>query len=177
MGWFSPKPSRALQAELMKQANGALNILGIPLLHGVTNPAQGHEPLDLKQPETRTAIRDELVRIIQDFGLEGCKELEIGGARLIPLVMDESKSAITDAAVTSALAINSINIISRYYFEEYPEFEPLREMVNELSKTCCAGAAQTFGNDLPIEVIRTWPYFSRIFAQAKNSRLYSWPDV
>lgn len=177
MGWFTPKPGRTLQAELLKQATGAQNIFGIALHRKTTNPAKGQDPLDLTIKENRDAIRDELVRVIREYGLEGCREAEIGGARLIPITMDKSKPPITDAAVCGALAINSINLIARTYFEDYPQYKPLHDMVNNLAKTCCTGAAQTIGSDLPSEVVRTWPYFSRIFAEAKNSDTWLWPDV
>jgi hypothetical protein len=91
-----------------------------------------------------------------EYRLEACKEAEIG-ERLIPLVMDQSKSSITDAAVASALAINSINGIARIHYEDYPQYQPLYDMVNNLAKTCCSGAAQTIGPNLPVEVVKTWP--------------------
>lgn len=177
MGWFTPKPDRTLQAELLKQANGALSIFGAALQQKTNNPAKGQDPLDLTIEENRTAIRDELIRIITDFGLEGCKEAEIGGARLIPIVSDKSKPPITDAAVCCALAINSINLIARTYYEDYPQYKPLQEMVDNLAKTCGPGAAQTIGPDLPSEAVRTWPYFSRIFSEMKNSNRWLWPDA
>jgi hypothetical protein len=155
MRLFARKPSRALVAEFVKQANGVLNIFGYALQQKTTNPAAGDDALDLTVEENRDAIRDELVRIIREYRLEGCKEAEIGGVRLIPLVMDQSKSSITDAAVANALAINSINAITRAYYEDYPQYQPLYDMVDSLAKTCCSGAAQTIGPNLPVEVVKT----------------------
>lgn len=179
MGLFTRKPSRGHQAELVKQANSALQIFGHALQFKETIPAAGAEDdaLDLTTKENRDAIRDELVRIIQEYGLEGCKEAEIGGARLVPLALDQGKPALTDAAVASAVAINSMNLIARTYYEEYPEYQPLHEMVDNLAKLGCTGAAQTIGPDLPPEVVRTWPYFSRIFAEAKRADTWLWPDA
>ena len=48
-------------------------------------------------------------------------------------------------------------------------------MVDNLAKTCCSGAAQTIGSDLPPEIVRTWPYFSKIFAEAKSANTWLWP--
>jgi hypothetical protein len=179
MGLFTRKPDRGLKAELEKQAVGALNIFGHALQMKKTNAPAGkeHEAIDLTIEENRDAIRNEIVRVIHDYGLEGCKESEIGGARLMPIVMDQSKSPITDAAVCSALAINSINLITRNYYENFPDYKPLHDMVDKLAKTCCTGAAQTIGSNLPYEVVRTWPYFSRIFSEAKISLIWLWPDV
>lgn len=179
MGLFTRKPSRTLQAEFVKQANHVMNIFGHALKLKTTNPASGKEDdaLDLTVKENRDVILDELVHIVHEYKLEGCKEAEIGGARLIPLVMDESRSAITDAALNSALAINTINLIARAYYQDYPQYEPLFEMVDNLAETCCTGAAQTIGPDLPAEVVRTWPHFSRIFEETKRSDTWLWPDV
>lgn len=179
MRLFARKPSRALEAEFVKQAKGVLCIFGCALQLKTTNPAadKGDDALDLTVKDNRDSIRDELVRIIREHGLEGCNEAEIGGARLIPLVVDKSKSAITHAAVDSALAINSLNLVTRAYYEDYPKHQPLYDMVNNLAKTCCTGAAQTIGPNLPGEVMRTWPYFSRIFEETKRSDTWLWPDV
>ena len=163
----------------MSDAQGALNIFGCAVEHRRTNPAKGNEDavIDLTLKENRDAIRQKLVHIIHQYGLEGCNETEIGAVRLIPLVKDKSKSPITDAALRGALAINSINFIARTYYEDFPHYRPLYEMMDNLAKTCCAGAAQTIGADLPPDIIRTWPYFSKIFAEAKTANTWLWPDV
>jgi hypothetical protein len=179
MGLFSRKPDRGLQAELAKQANGARNLLGYALIHKETNPPAGVEgaALDLTIKENRDAVRDELVRLIREHQLSGCTEAEIGGVRLVPLAMMQPKAPVEDAAVCSAIAINSVNMITRVYYEQYPKYRPLYEMVDSLAKICCTGAAQTVGPDLPPEVVRTWPYFSQIFEEAKQSLTWLWPDV
>ena len=66
---------------------------------------------------------------------------------------------------------------ARVYYEQYPKYRPLYEMVDSLAKTCCTGAAQTVGPDLPPEVVKTWPHFSQIFEEAKQSLTWLWPDV
>lgn len=179
MGLFTRKPNRALQAEFMKQANQALVMFGYALEFKKTIPRDGmeHEALDLTTKKNRDAIRDKLVHLIREHQLSGCTEAEIGGVRLVPLAMKHSKPPIEDAALCSALAINSINGITRAYYEIYPKYQPLFEMVDNLAKTCCTGAAQTIGPDLPLEVVETWPYFSRIFEEAKQADTWLWPDV
>ncbi len=179
MGLFTRKPNRALQAEFIKQATNTVNWFGCALRDKETNPRAGMEDaaVDLTIQDNRDAIRDELVRLIRQHQLPGCTEAEISGIRLLPLAMEQSRTPIEDAALCSALAINSINLITRAYYEDYPKHRPLFEMVNNLAKTCCPGAAQTIGPDLPPEVVQTWPYFSRIFAEAKQSNTWSWPDV
>lgn len=91
--------------------------------------------------------------------------------------MDQSKSSVTDAAVVCAASINSINGITRVYYQDYPKYKPLYDMVDSLAKTCCSGAAQTIGPNLPVEVVKTWPYFSRIFEDVKRAAVWMWPDV
>ncbi len=179
MGLFTRKPNRALQAEFIKQANHTLNLFGYALRFKKTIPPAGMEDaaLDLTIKENREGIGDELVDLIREHQLSGCTEAEIGGTRLIPLAMDQSKPPLKDAALCSALAINSINLITRVYYEDYPKYRPLYEMVDNLAKMGCTGAAQTIGPDLPPEVVDTWPYFARIFAEAKQSNTLLWPDV
>ena len=179
MGLFTRKPSRGLSKDLIKHANGAMNILGYALTTKKTNSRAQNpdEVLDLTAQENRDAIRSELVRIVREFRLEGCTEVEIDSDRLMPVIRDESVSAITDAAVASVLAINSINLITRLYYEKYPSYQPLFEMVDNLAKMGCTGAAQTIGEDLPPTVAKTWPYFARIFEEAKRSGTPLWPCV
>jgi hypothetical protein len=179
MGFFSKKPNRALQAEFIKQANNAVNWFGTALQSKKTSSLTGMDDstLDLTVKGNRDAIREGLVHLIREHGLTGCTEGEIGGRRLVPLAMQQTRSPLEDAALCSALAINSINLITRLYYEDYPKYQPLYEMVNNLAKTCCTGAAQTIGADLPPEVVETWPYFSRIFEEAKHSNTFLWPDV
>lgn len=179
MGFFSKKPDRALQGELIKQANNAMNWFGFALRFQKTNPPAGMEDsaIDLTVKTNRDAIKREIVRLISECGLMGCTEGEIGGKRLLPLAQKPSRLPIEDVALCSALAINSINLISRIYYEDYPKYQPLYDMVNNLAKTCCTGAAQTIGTDLPPEVVKTWPYFSQIFEDTKRSTNILWPEV
>jgi hypothetical protein len=151
MGLFSRKPDRGLEAELAKQASGARNLLGYALTHKKTNPPAGMEgaALDFTIKENRDAIRDELVRLIREHQLSGCTESEIGGVCLVPLAMTQPKAPVEDAALCSAIVINSVNMITSVYYEQYPNYRPLYEMVDSLAKTCCTGASQTVGPDLP----------------------------
>ena len=177
MGLFTRKPSRDLAAELTRQAASATAIFAYALKHKKSMPRDRwpDEGLDLTVRENRNAIRDELIRIILDYGLEGCPDKEIGGARLVPLASDQSSPTIIDVAVSCALAINTFNYITRLYYEEFPKFRPLYEMVDNFAKIGCSGGAQAIGTDLPPEVVRTWPYYARIFEQAKSANLPLWP--
>ena len=156
-----------------------MNWFGIALRFKKTNPRSGMEDtaLDLTIRENREAISKELVRLIREHNLAGCTEGEIACHRLEPLQRQEALSPIEDAALCSVVAINSINLITRLYYDVYPNYRPLLEMVDNLAKICCTGAAQTIGADLPPEVVETWPYFSRIFKEAKASNTLLWPDV
>ncbi len=179
MGLFSRRPDRGLEAELLKQGNHAMNWFGYALRFQKSNPRIGMEDqaVDLTAKQNRDAIRDELVRIIRRHRLSGCSESEINGSRLMPLVKEQSRSSIEDAALCSALTITSINFITRLYYQEYPRCRPMFEMVDNLAKICCTGAAQTIGPDLPPEVIETWPYFARIFEDTKRANAWLWPEV
>lgn len=181
MGWFTRKPSRALLAEFVEAAKTAFTIFRSAIEQKTTSPIKGkpHAVLQLTCEENRDAIRNELVRIIHDYGLEGCKEEEIGEVRLKPLSLELQQgkytAVITINALACAFGINNINWISRRYYEDFPQYKPLYEMVDNLAKTCCTGAAQTIGSNLPPEIVRTWPYFSKIFAEATNANTWLWP--
>jgi hypothetical protein len=179
MGIFSKKPDVELQRELIKQASNVTKWFGVALRYKKTFPPAGKEgsEIDLTIKQNREAIKRELVNLISAYGLIGCIEGEIGGKRLLPLAQKNSISPLEDAALCCALSFNSINLITRIFYEEYPKYQPLCDMVNNLAKICCTGAAQTIGADLPLEVVRTWPYFSKLFDDTRKSKLILWPDV
>jgi hypothetical protein len=165
----------------VEAAKTAFTIFRSAIEQKTTSPMKGkpHAVLQLTCEENRDAIRNELVRIIHDYGLEGCKEEEISEVRLKPLSLElqqaQSKPVITINALACAYGVNNINWIARSYYEDFPQYKPLYEMVDNLAKTCCTGAAQTIGSNLPPEIVRTWPYFSKIFAEAKNANTWLWP--
>ena len=179
MGLFGNKPHRAVEAELINHGNHAMRWFDMAVRYKEVRPPadRGGPALDLTDRETREAIRAELVRLITTQGLAGCSEREIDGTRLAPLAQQQGRSALQNAALVSALAINSVNLIARLHREDFPRYRPLARMVDDLSRTCCAGAAQTLGGDLPAEVVETWPYFSRLFEETKRSGGSTWPDV
>jgi hypothetical protein len=79
MGWFSRKPSRDLEALLIKHANGAVNIFGVALLQKKTNPPKGREDetVDLTVEKNRKEIRDELIKLIDKYGLKGKTDTQV----------------------------------------------------------------------------------------------------
>ena len=91
--------------------------------------------------------------------------------------LKEMESPLETTALVNAHAIHAIDCIAKVYYEDFPKYRPLLEMVNNLAKSCCPGVAQTIGPNLPPEVTDTWPHFSRIFEDARGSHLLTWPDV
>ena len=178
MGLFTKKPSTGMQQALTNQANAAMNIFGYALQHKATNP-QDDDPdssLDLEDEENRIAISEELSRIVRESGLEGSSEAQIGSTGLMAAAAKQPKSAVEDAALCAAVAINSINLIYRLYTDEFPKYKPMAEMVGALATSCCPGAAQMLGPDLPEEVVRTWPRFASLFNDTKASQPILWPQ-
>jgi hypothetical protein len=58
-----------------------------------------------------------------------------------------------------------VDMIARHYYDLYPQYKPLFEMVNQLAKICPTGVQVIFGDDLPVEVRRAFPHFSSLFEQ------------
>ncbi len=178
MGLFTRKPSRSLQAGLVKNAKFIALFSGFALQHQKTNPhkAYADQAIDLTQAENRNAIREELSRIIVHEGWSDMTSAQIL-SRQNTLASQVPSSTTEDAALITARLICSIDSITRIYYTDFPKYKPLQEMVNTLATTCCPGVAQTIGPDLPEEVLQVWPHFSQIFEDAKQSNLFIWPDV
>jgi hypothetical protein len=177
MGLFSKKPSRTMQQALLSQANTAVNVFGYALQHKATNPQDdsSDSSIDLEIAENRKTISAELSRLIDECGLAGCTEAEIGSARLMPAATKQPKTAIEDAVLLAAVSINSINLICRLQNDEFPKYRPMAEMVGTLATNCCPGAAQMLGPELSNEILETWPHFARLFDEAKASHSILWP--
>lgn len=177
MGLFSRKPSIDIQNALMNQANAAMNIFGHALQHKATIPQDDNpdSSIDLEVEENRMSISAELSRIVRECGLVGCSEAQIGSTGLMPFATKQPKSAVEDAALCAAVAINSINLIYRLQKDEFPKYKPMAEMVAALGANCCPGAAQMLGPDLPDDVVKTWPQFASLFSEIKASRPVLWP--
>lgn len=176
MGLFTRKPSRALQAEFVKRATQACQWFGYVLQFKKIAPRDGmeHEAIDLNIEENRCRVRAKVVDLIGEYQLS----TEGDGQRLIEMVKaNEYAPPIEDAAVATATCISMVNFIAKAYYEDYPKYKPLYEMVDNLAKICCSGAAQILGPELPAEISKAWPYFARIFMDAKRAHIWLWPDV
>jgi hypothetical protein len=178
MGFFSRKPDKELQAEFVKQATYAVTWFGHALRFKSTNPnkALKNEGLDLTDAKNRTAIHVGLIKLIQTHSLSGDPSSQ-STESLISLVKQTPTTVLDDAVVCTMLAIHAMNMTARFFYLEYPKYEPLREMVNHLAKIGCPGAAQTIGSTLPDEVVSGWPHFAQMFASAKEANLLLWPDT
>ncbi len=75
-------------------------------------------------------------------------------------------------ALHTAIAIGDVDAIAA-------AIDPLRagkaqvELLKDLTRHCCTGAAQMIGGDLPMEVEETWPAFAALFKRARRFKL--WP--
>ena len=177
MGFFSRRPSRELQAELIKQANYAVVWFGHALRFKSTNPSKllNNEKLDLNQATNRMAIRDGVVTLITSRSLSSDPAGQ--STDVLVSLIGESTSVLDDAVVCTLMAIHAMNSIARFYYEDFPKYEPLREMLDNLIKIACTGAAQTLGSTLPNEIARGWPHFATLFNTAKDANLLLWPDT
>jgi hypothetical protein len=177
MGFFSRRPDRDLEATLIKQANFAVVWFGHALRFKSTNPSRllNNEQLDLNDAANRTAIREGVVNLINTRALSG--DASGQSTDTIISLLGKSTSVLDDAVACTLMAIHAMNSIARFYYEDFPKYEPLREMLDNLAKTACTGAAQTLGSDLPGEIEQGWPHFSKLFNAAKDAGLLLWPDT
>jgi hypothetical protein len=133
------------------------------------NPALCGIELDLGVETTRDEIRRALVDLMHTVELRGRSQREICDR----LAETQAKRPLDRAAFHSARAMNGTNLIARLYVEDYPQHAGLRDLVQELTRTCGSGAAQLIGPFLPSDVFDTWRYFAQLFLDARRSSL--WP--
>lgn len=152
------------------QANYAVSWFAYTLILKKTHPIGGQE-IDVAVKENRDGIRESLCELIRERlgGSSAATEIE---ERL--LATGQSGEALAQAAHRSALAIHYIDAIAKAHADSKSRY--LREVVDDLVKNACTGAAQTIGPVLPLEVVETWPHFARLFERAKDSAVWP-PDV
>ena len=175
MGLFTRKPSRDLEAEFVKRATQVCQFFGYVLQFKKVAPRDGmeHEALDLNIEDNRSQIKARLVDLISEYQLGTAGDAQ----RLVEMAKAKYATPIENAAVCTATCIGMINLIAMAYYEDYPKYKPLYEMVDNLAKICCSGAAQILGSELPAEMSKAWPYFTRIFMDTKRAHILLWPDV
>jgi len=168
-----------MQATYIKCADLAMNVFGYALQKKTPNPPKNKfedHAIDLTVGDNRTAIRGEICRLVRDCHFTSATDGE-SMVRALKERISNAETSLEDAAAVSAMAIGAINVVARSYYQNFPKYRPLYEMLDNLAKFCCPGVAQMIGPDLPEEIVDTWPYFARMFSDAKESSLFMWPDV
>ncbi len=166
---FSHKPSREMQKSLGRQAELAARAFMYLYTHRACAPPDGKEKIDLSIDETRQSLVNSIIARIQSAGLEDANREE--RSKIINTMakedaanQDKISRELLDAGMLITI-MNSVNEITHQYYEVYPDFQPLFELVNNLAKLVPPGLAVIFGDDLPIEIRRSFPRLSVLFEQ------------
>ena len=168
-GLFSKKPDARTQQQYGRYGMQASQVCMYLFEHHACPPRDGHEEIDLTIDENRISLVKEIVENIVKLDLASA-----GDEEKSQLLKDMAQSALTspsnvtqtqeEAGMILAM-LNVVDMLGRHYYDLYPEYKPLFEMVNQLAKICPTGMQVIFGDDLPVEVRRAFPHFSSLFEQ------------
>ena len=168
-GLFSKKPDARTQEMYGRYGMQASQVCMYLFQHNACPPQDGAEKINLTNEKSRAELVAEIVGRIDQLGLfdaDGEHKSQI----LIDMVQADVSNAdnISTAQADAGMVLTTLNIIDmlgRHYYELYPEYKPMFEMINQLAKICPKGMQVIFGDDLPVEVRRAFPHFSSLFEQ------------
>ena len=144
MGFFTKRPSREMQATYIKGADLAMNVFGYALQKKTPNPPKNQfedHAIDLTVGDNRTAIRGEICRLVRDCHFTSATDGE-SMVRALKERISNAETSLEDAAAVSVAAIGAMDVVAASYYQIYPKYRPLYEMLDNLAKLCCPGAAQ-----------------------------------
>jgi hypothetical protein len=174
-GLFTKKPDARTQQMYGRQAAQASKVCMYLYQHQACPPPDGGENIDLGNNKNRLLLSNHIVTRIEQLDLAS-----LDGAGKSQAIMDMVQSDINKSSSASpsegdaGLIISILNVIdglARHYYELYPEYKPMFEMINQLAKICPVGMKVIFGDDLPVEVRRSFPHFSSLFEQNRANVL------
>jgi hypothetical protein len=168
-GLFAKKPDARTQEMYGRYAHQASQVCMYLFQYSACPPQDGQEKVDLTIEDNRTTLVEEIVSRIDLLGIAF-----VDGEERAEIFRDMAQSDVSNASSISVAKsdagmiltiLNIIDMLGRHYYELYPEYKPMLEMINELAKICPTGMQVIFGDDLPVEVRRSFPHFSSLFEQ------------
>lgn len=168
-GLFSPKPDARMQQVYVQRATQVTQVCMYLFENRACPPKDGEEEIDLNDEHNRNRLVIEIVGIIENLNLsdadgESISEILIEMAR--KEINDPDTVSLTQSNAGMLLTVlNMIDMLARHYYQIYPKYKPMLEMINQLAKICPTGMQIVFGDDLPVEVRRVFPHFSSLFEQ------------
>jgi hypothetical protein len=166
LGSLAKKPSAQEQHEYGRRAMQASQVCMYLFQHHACPPPDGMEKVDLNLEENRQSLAGAVVTLVHSLRLESLSSEQkaqaiVTMAQNLSLRADRLSRSENDA-IMLVTVINVIDMTARHYYELYPNYQPLHELVNQMAKVCPSGLAVVFGDDLPIEVRRAFPHFSSL---------------
>ncbi len=165
-GLFAKKPDAQMQQMYGRYAVQASQVCMYLFQHNACPPKDGEEKIDLLDESNRKALVDEIVKRIERLDLSSV-DYESRSKNINDMARSdvEKSSEISQTQADAGMLITTLNIIDmlgRHYYQLYPNYKPMFEMINQLAKICPTGMSVVFGDDLPVEVRRAFPNFSSL---------------
>lgn len=166
-GLFSKKPDASTQEMYGRYGAQASQVCMYLFQHNACPPQDGAEKVDLTNEKNRAELVAEIVIRIDQLGLS-----DAGGEDKAQIMMNMAQADLSNAdniytahadAGMVLSVLNMIDMLGRHYYELFPDYKPMLEMINQLAKICPTGMQVIFGDDLPVEVRRAFPHFSSLF--------------
>ncbi len=163
------KPNQNIEKSYVRYASQITNVSMYLFSHKCCPPKDDHAKIDLENEHNRTGLVSAIVSRINALGLVDCSHEDQAS-----ILRDMAKDDVENVATTSdtesdagmiLTILNLVDMLVRHQHDLYPEYKPMLEMVNQLAKICPSGMQVIFGDDLPIEVRRTFTHFSSLFEQ------------
>jgi hypothetical protein len=174
--FFGKKPNRATQRQYIEQADRLVESFMYIETYGGIIPKEGKEPLLLSVEKNRKDITFRLCELIQAHKLNqlNYKYNPIGFNQAVREIIinnansDDGDDAL-DAAVGILVLFPIIEHISHQYYECYPSYKHLFEMVNNIAKITMPTVFNLFDGNMPPEVRDSFPYVSQMFESYRAS--------
>ena len=163
------KPDACTQELYGRYATQASQICMYLFQHNACPPQDGAEKVDLTNEKNRAELVAEIVGRVDQLSL-----FDADGEHKSQILKDMVQADLSDSdSISTAQSdagmilttLNVIDMLGRHYYELFPEYKPMFEMINQLAKICPTGMQVIFGDDLPVEVRRAFPHFSSLFEQ------------
>lgn len=131
-------------------------------------PVDGNSRFDLDNPQNLRLVLDEISRRIEKMKLNYAHDSAKLDVLLDMNTRDRSSGAsLSQFEQDAGLVLNVLagtDMITRHYYEVYPKYRPMLDMVNNLAKIVPASLRIVFGEELPSDVKTAFPYASVLFA-------------
>ena len=169
-------PSADAQREYVRQATFVVQTCLYLFQHHACPPVDGNAKYDLDDEENRKALGKAIGKRLKSL-MPAIADPSSKMQAVIDMVASDSRlrhqlhQSEQDAGLV-VMVIAGMDMIARHYYELYPKYQPMLEMVNNLAKIGPNGLRIVFGDDLPTEVREQFNYAARLWDD--NRAAYGW---